>query len=74
MSDHIKDREETTKDERKNKESQKPSFWDWLIHGKGTVSEPWPTAKEVLQYDSVKKDIKKVQKAFDAYQAKSKKS
>ena len=55
----------------KKKESEKPDFWDWLIHGKGSVAEPWPTAEEVLQDPSVKKSIEEAQEAFAAYQAKN---
>ncbi len=73
MSDH-KNREESMKGNHTKKESQKPSFWDWLVHGKGSVSEPWPTAKEVLQDESVRDDIQKVKEAFDTYQTKNKNS
>ena len=46
-----------------------PTFWEWLVHGKGTVSEPWPTVKEVLADPKVQEEIKKVHSAFDrAYQ------
>ena len=70
MSDHIKNRGESMKSDHTKTESQKPSFWDWLIHGKGTVSEPWPTVKEVLQDESVQNDIRKVKEIFDTYQKK----
>ena len=49
---------------RKNKErvknksrDQEPTFWEWLIHGKGTVSEPWPTAEELWADPEVQKSI-----------------
>ena len=74
MSDHIKNRAEPAKRNQVKKGAQKPDFWDWLIHGKGSVSEPWPTAKEVLQNKSVQDDIRKVKEAFDTYQAKNKDS
>ena len=48
---------------------QEPDIWDWLTKGKGTVSEPWPTTKEVLAKPEVQEEIKKVHSAFDrAYQ------
>ena len=56
-----------TKKDQTKKEAEKPDFWDWLIHGKGSVSEPWSTAQEVLQYESVKNEIQKVKKAFNTY-------
>lgn len=46
----------------KNK-GEKVKFFDWLFHGKGTVSEPWPTAKELL--DSSEEEIKKLREAFN---------
>ena len=73
MSDY-KNREESMKGNHTKKANQKPSFWDWLVHGKGSVSEPWPTAKEVLQDESVRNDIQKVKEAFDTYQTKNKNS
>ena len=50
----------------KNKD-QEPTFWEWLVHGKGTVSEPWPTVEEVLANPDVKKKIQKVHSAFKEY-------
>ena len=50
----------------KNKD-QEPTFWEWLVHGKGTVSEPWPTVEEVLANPNVKKEIQKVHDAFKEY-------
>ena len=46
---------------------QEPTFLEWLVHGKGTVSEPWPTVEEVLADPNVKKEIKKVHSAFKKY-------
>ena len=68
MSDHAKNKEESTKKNQAKKDAQKPGFWEWLIHGKGSVSEPWPTVEEVLQDESVQKDIQEVKEAFDVYQ------
>ena len=42
---------------------KKVKFFDWLFYGKGTVSEPWPTAKELL--DTSEEEIKKLRKAFN---------
>ena len=39
---------------------KKVKFFDWLFYGKGTVSEPWPTAEELW-------DNPKVQKAIENY-------
>ena len=55
------------------KKNQKPGFWEWLIHGTGSVSEPWPTAEEVLQDPSVQKEIQKVREAFNKHQIKNEK-
>ena len=51
----------------KNKDPE-PTFWEWLVHGKGTVSEPWPTVEEVLADPEVQKQIQDVQEAFTEYQ------
>lgn len=47
-----------------NKTADKISFFDRLIHGKGSVAEPWPTVQEVLQDPNVQEEIKKVEDAF----------
>ncbi len=44
---------------------QEPDVWDWLTKGTGTVSEPWPTVKEVLADPEVQEEIRKVHSAFD---------
>ena len=49
------------------KPDNKPTFWEWLVHGKGTVSEPWPTAEEVLANPEVKQEIQTVQETFEKY-------
>ena len=53
------------------KKDQKPGFWEWLIHGKGSVSEPWLTAEEVLRDPSVQKEIQQVREAFNKHQTKN---
>ena len=67
MSDHAKNKEVSTKKNQTKKGDQKPDLWEWLIHGKGSVSEPWPTAEEVLRDESVQEDIRKIKEVFDAY-------
>ena len=47
-----------------DKTEDKISLWDKIVHGKGTVAEPWPTVKEVLSDEKVQEDIKKVEDAF----------
>ena len=37
-----KSKKESNQDKKK-----KPTYWERVIHGKGTVSEPWPTAEEL---------------------------
>ena len=49
-------------------EKGKLSFVDRIIYGKGTVAEPWPSVKEVLENPDVKKEIKKVKQAFQDHQ------
>ena len=41
--------------EGKNKQ---PTYWERVIHGKGTVAEPWPTAEELWNDPEVKSAIK----------------
>ncbi len=49
---------------------EKISFWDWFVHGKGTVAEPWPTAEELFNNPKVQKEMKEVQEAFDRIEEK----
>lgn len=42
-----------------------PTFWEWLWEGKGTVSEPWPTAEEVLKNPELKKEIQAIHNTFN---------
>ena len=46
------------------KMDDKPTFWEWLVHGKGTVSEPWPTAEEVLADPNLQEEIQAVHNIF----------
>ena len=62
---------ESKKQQSKRKKDQKPGFWEWLIHGTGSVSEPWPTAEEVLQDPAVQEEIQKVREAFNKHQIKN---
>ena len=50
--------DDTKKDTEKSK--REPTFLEWLIHGKGTVSEPWPTAKELFEDEELQEEIKEV--------------
>lgn len=54
-------------------EKEKPSFVDRIIHGKGTVAEPWPSVKEVLNNPDVKKEIEEVKQAYEEHQKNGKK-
>ena len=36
---------------------KKPTYWERVIQGKGTVSEPWPTAEELWNDPEVQKSI-----------------
>ena len=46
------------KKENKSKEKNKePTYWERVIHGKGTVAEPWPTAEELWKDPEVQKSI-----------------
>ena len=38
-------------------EQNKPTYWERVIQGKGTVSEPWPTAEELWKDPEVQKSI-----------------
>ena len=47
------------KTEAESKEKNKePTYWERLIHGKGTVAEPWPTAEELWDDPKVQKALK----------------
>lgn len=39
-----------------SKES-KISFWDRLVHGKGTVAEPWTTAEDLWKNEDIQKEV-----------------
>ena len=53
----------------KSLKNQKPDIWEWLIKGTGSVAEPWPTVKEVLEDESVRRDIEEVKQAFHTSQS-----
>ena len=53
MSDYNK----TEGDQDKKKE--KPTYWEKVLYGKGTASEPWPTAAELWNDPKVQKSIQK---------------
>ena len=40
------------------KKNQDYSYWDRLIHGKGTVAEPWATPEELWDNPRVQEIIK----------------
>ncbi len=42
----------------KNNREQKPTYFERVILGKGTVSEPWPTSDELWRDHKVSKAIK----------------
>ncbi len=52
------------KEKLKRSEKKSPTFIEWLIHGKGSVSEPWPEVEEVLKDPDVQNEIKEVEDAF----------
>ncbi|MDE0118674.1 MAG: hypothetical protein OXM55_01540 [Bdellovibrionales bacterium] len=68
MFSRSKPKSNSQEDTQTDTQDQKPSVWEWLIHGKGSVSEDWQSAEKVLQDDSVKKSIKEVDEAFKNYQ------
>ena len=41
----------------KKEKNQEPTYWERVVHGKGTVAEDWPTAKELWDDPKVKKII-----------------
>jgi len=59
MVDHSKNKEESEKNNQIKQKSQKPTYWERVIKGKGTVAEPWPTAEEL--WNNVKEEAKEVQ-------------
>ena len=36
---------------------EKPTYWERVIHGKGTVAEPWPTAEDLWNDPKVQKAL-----------------
>ena len=51
----FKKQKKESESKEKNKE---PTYWERLIHGKGTVAEPWPTAEELWNDPKVQKALK----------------
>ena len=41
-----------------DKKDKKPTYWQRVIHGKGTVAEEWPTAEELWNDPNIQKAIK----------------
>ena len=39
------------------RQKKKPTYWERVIHGKGTVAEPWPTAEELWNDPEVQQSI-----------------
>ena len=39
-------------------EKKEPTYWERVIHGKGTVAEPWATAEELWKDPDAQKAIK----------------
>ena len=54
MSNQSK--EEVTKNDQKE-QKKKPTYWERVIQGKGTVAEPWPTAEELWNAPEVQRSI-----------------
>ena len=44
--------------------NKRPKFLDWLIKGEGTIREPWPTPKEIVNLEHNKSTAKKVEQAL----------
>ena len=68
MPSNVKNNQSSgTSNKKKNEkvQDQKSSHvgW-WLFRDKGTVAEPWPTAKELWDDEDVQNEIKKVKEAF----------
>jgi len=61
MVNRSKDLEKSGQEEKKKSstywERMILAYWERVIHGKGTVSEPWPTAKELWNDPEVQKSI-----------------
>ena len=56
MSNQNKEEVKKNNQEEKKK---KPTYWQRVIHGKGTVAEPWPTAEELWADPKVQKSLRK---------------
>lgn len=56
MFNHSKNKAEQ-KNNQEDQKNQQPTYWERVIKGKGTVAEPWPTAKELWNDPEVKDAI-----------------
>ncbi|MYE07911.1 MAG: hypothetical protein F4X95_04085 [Oligoflexia bacterium] len=54
MSSQNKEQVEKNSQEEQKK---KPTYWERVIQGKGTVAEDWPTAEELWNDPEVQKSI-----------------
>ena len=52
----IQNKEEVKKSNQEE-QKKKPTYWERVIKGKGTVAEPWPTAEELWNDPEVQKSI-----------------
>ena len=52
----IQNKDEVTKNN-KEEQKKKPTYWERVIQGKGTVAERWPTAEELWNDPEVQKSI-----------------
>ena len=46
---------------KKEDKKSEPTYWERVIHGKGTVAEDWPTAEELWNNPDIKEEMKEVQ-------------
>ena len=54
MSNQNKEKVSKHNQEERRKQ---PTYWERVIHGKGTVAEPWPTARDLWNDPEVQKSI-----------------
>ena len=57
MFNNSKNKAEPVKDSQTEQDNQKPTYWERVIQGKGTVAEPWPTAEDLWNDPEVQKSI-----------------
>ena len=58
MSNDLKNKSKQKDNKEEDKKKHKPTYWERVIKGKGTVAEPWPTAEELWNDPKVRKIIK----------------